>query len=152
MDDTQIRALRALVEPLLLEQQVEVVELTCRPAGGGLVLRFLIDKVGGVTLKDCARINQLLGEALDRSQVIEQSYTLEVSSPGLDRPLISVRDYERALGQDVRLQVRVADGRSRESEGQLLAVQPQAIVLKTPAGNVTIPLVEIQLATKVIRW
>lgn len=152
MDDRQIEAVRALVESMLLEQRTELVELTCRPAGGTLVLRLLIDSVGGVTLKDCARINRLLGEALDRANVIEQSYTLEVSSPGLDRPLVSVRDYERALGQDVRLQVRAADGRSRESEGQLLAVQPEAVVLKTTAGNVTIPLADIQLATKVIRF
>ena len=99
MDDPQATSIRTLVEPLLADQRMELVELTCRPQSGGLLLRLLVDQVGGVTIRDCARMNQILGEALERSGLMaEDHYMLEVSSPGLDRPLVSRRDYERALG------------------------------------------------------
>ncbi len=150
MDDARTASIRALVEPILEAQDTELVELTCRPQGGVLIVRCLIDKVGGVTVQDCARVSRLIDEALEGSGLIEQSYTLEVSSPGLDRPLRNHRDYERAVGEELSLSIQTASGGLQESQGQLLAVQPEAIVLKTSSGNVTIPLSDIHSAKKAI--
>lgn len=147
-----LEAIRELAEPILVQQEAELIELTCRPRGGVLVIGFLVDKVGRVTLQECARMNQLIGQALDASGLLDQSYTLEVSSPGLDRPLVTPRDYARVVGEEVTLLLRTAAGAVRESQGQLLAVQPEAIVLKTDAGNVTISLRDIHSATKVIHF
>ena len=151
MDESLTASIQALAEPIVTGQQSEVVALTCRPQSGMLLVRLLVDRAGGVTVQDCARINQLVGQALDQAGLIGQSYTLEVSSPGLDRPLTSHRDFERSVGEDLRLFVRMADGKTRETRGQLLAVQREAIVLTTSSGNVTILLAEIQSAKKVIR-
>lgn len=151
MDESLTASIQALAEPILADQQSELVELTCRPQGGVLLVRLLVDKAGGVTVQDCARMNQLIGQALEQVGLIERSYTLEVSSPGLDRPLVSHRDFERNVGEDLRLFVRMADGKVRESCGQLLAMQPEAVVLKTPSGNITISLTDVQSAKRVIR-
>ena len=152
MDDPRISAIQALVEPILAEHHLELVELICRPQGGQWLVRLLIDTPGGVTIQRCAKVNQLIGQALETSDVMEGSYTIEVSSPGLDRPLVSQRDFQRALGEDLILNLQLEDGRMEELEGMLLAVQAEAIVLKTSSGNVTVPLAHIRTAKKTVRW
>ena len=147
--DTEERV-RALVEPLVTERGMELVELIVRPQGRQLLIRLLVDRSGGVTIQQCAHVNQQVGAALE--PLIEASYTVEVSSPGLDRPLVNPRDYERALGENLVVQTVSPDGKVRESHGMLLAVQQGAIVLQMTAGNVTIPWHEIKGAKKAIRW
>lgn len=152
MDEARVTQIQGVVESILAEHQVELVELTCHPQGGGFHVRLLVDQPGGVTLHQCAKMNQLVGEALERANLLEGSYTVEVSSPGLDRPLRSRRDFERALGEDVQVNVHAEPGRIRELRGMLLAVQLEAVVLKTSAGNITVPLAQVQGAKKVLRW
>lgn len=144
--------IQSLVEPILSDHQLELVELACRPQGRQWVVRLLVDRVGGVTIQHCARVNQLIGEMLEQANLIEGSYTVEVSSPGLDRPLVKKRDFERALGDQLRIEMTEQAASSSALEGMLLAVQPEAIVLKTTSGNVTIPLVHVRMAKKVVRW
>jgi ribosome maturation factor RimP len=152
MPESLLTEIQTLAEPILAEREMELVELTCRPQGRQQVVRLLVDKVGGVTIRQCAQVNQRLSDALEAANLIEGSYTVEVSSPGLDRPLVTRRDFERALGEELDVVLRADEGRTKELEGMLLAVQPEAVVLKTAAGNVTIPLAQIQRAKKAIRW
>ena len=150
--DDALDAVRALVEPVLAGASAELVEATLHRQGRQLVIRLLVDQVGGVTIQDCARLNRLVGQALDEADLIEEPYTLEVSSPGLDRPLVSKRDFERAIGEELDLELREPVHGRRQLTGQLLAVQPEAVVMITQAGNVTIPLTQIQRAVKALRW
>ncbi len=152
MSDPRVVEIQAFVEPLLADRSLELVELTCRSQGRQQLIRLLIDQVGGVTIQQCAQVNQLISSALEVANVIEGSYTVEVSSPGLDRPLVTKRDFERALGEGLRVGVAQPDGRIRELDGVLLAVQHEAIVLQTPSGNITIPFRDIRGAKKVVRW
>ena len=152
MDSTQLSRLQALVEPILADRAMELVELSVRPQGRQQLIRLLVDRVGGVTIQQCAKVNTLVGEALETANLIEGSYLVEVSSPGLDRPLASKRDFERALGEELLVQTTSADGRIRELAGMLLAVQHEAIVLQMTAGNVTVPFTEIRHAKKAIQW
>lgn len=152
MNDVRAASIQALLEPILSDCAMELVELSCRPAGGQLLIRILVDRVGGVTIAQCAQVNRQLGQALDASNVIEGSYTIEVSSPGLDRPLVSKRDFERAIGEDLQVTVKTTDGRFKDMQGMLLAVQPEAVVVKTTSGNVTVPMAQIQAAKKALRW
>lgn len=144
--------LQALVEPCLLEQSVELVELTCRPQGRQLHIRLLVDKVGGITMQECARLNGRIAKALEDSDVIEGSYLLEVSSPGADRPLVTDRDFTRALGETLEVEVVEETQRTKELTGQLLAVQPTAIVLKVAAEKITVPRDVIRRARKALKW
>ena len=152
MDEPRLAEIHALVEPILADRQMELVELTTRPSGGQQLIRVLVDRVGGVTVEQCAQVNRRIGEALEAANCVEGSYTVEVSSPGLDRPLVSKRDFERALGEDVVVTAATDEGRMRDMQGMLLAVQHEAIVLKTGVGNVTVPLTNVRAAKKALRW
>ena len=152
VSDTVPEKIREVVEPILAARELELVELTSRPQGRQQLIRLLVDKVGGVTIRECAKVNQLIGAALEQANLIEASYVLEVSSPGLDRPLVNRRDFERALGEDLVIELVVEDGRTKTLDGMLLAVQPEAIVLKAVAGNVTVPLAQVRTAKKSVRW
>ena len=155
LDDPQAEAIRRIVEEVLAVHSAELVEYNVHRHTGGLQLRFLVDKIGGVTVQDCTRFNRLISEALDASGAIDAAgYTLEVSSPGLDRPLTTKRDYERALGDelDVELFEPLADAKARQVRGRVLAVQDDAVVITFDNGNVTVPFAKIQRAKKAIRW
>ena len=152
MDETLVTRIHTVVEPILAERKMELVELTCRPQGRQLHVRLLVDRVGGVTIQQCAQVNHVIGQTLEENNLIEGSYTIEVSSPGLDRPLVSKRDFERALGEDLQVEMSVEDGRSKALQGMLLAVQPEAIVLKTGGGNITLSFTQIRSAKKAMRW
>ncbi len=152
MDDPRLATIRELVEPILSQQKVELVELSCRAQGRNTVLKLLVDAVGGVTIQQCASANRKITQAMEESRVLEEPYEVEVSSPGLDRPLVSLRDFERAVGEQLTVQAQQADGRVRELSGMLLAVQPEAIVLKTTSGNLTIGRSAIQRAQKKLPW
>lgn len=152
MDDPRSAAIRALIEPILAEHHMELVEFTSHPQGRQLQVRVLVDRVGGVTIQQCARVNRVIGDALEAAHLIEERYTIEVSSPGLDRPLVSARDFERALGEDLELELMTEDDRKRLTSGILLAVQPDAIVLKMSDGNVTVPMRQIRRAQKALHW
>lgn len=152
MEDPRLLQIQALVEPVLAERGLELVELTCRPQGRQLHVRVLVDQVGGVSIQRCAQVNQAISLTLEAANLFEDSYTVEVSSPGLDRPLASKRDFERAIGEDLQVQLQAEPGRPGECRGMLLAVRPEAIVVKTDSGNVTIPLTQIRSAKKALRW
>ena len=152
MDEAQRDAIRLLAEPILSAARLELVELTLRRHGGQVSVRLLVDKVGGVTIQDCARLNRLIGQVLDNANIFQEHYTVEVSSPGLDRPLVSKRDFERAIGEELEMELLEAIGSSQQVKGRLLAVQPDALVITTSAGNLVVPLARIRRALKAINF
>ncbi len=103
MEQILLDELRKTCLPLLSKQGIELVELGIARERGSLVLRFLVDKAGGITLDECARLNQEISRLLDAQDIVQESCVLEVSSPGLDRPLRSTRDFQRCLGQLVKI-------------------------------------------------
>jgi len=114
---------------------MELVHLEMKRQPGGLLLRLYIDKEGGVTLDDCARISRQLSVQLDVEDPIDERYTLEVSSPGLDRPLFTDRDYERFAGRQIRLSTRLPlDGR-RNFQGRLDGIAEGAVRLTLDDGR-----------------
>lgn len=100
MADTDIHGqVAALVQPILDSMGLELVELEFKKAGRSFVLRLFIDKTGGVTMDDCADVSRELSLLLDVEDCIQNRYTLEVSSPGLDRPLKKESDFIRFQGR-----------------------------------------------------
>jgi ribosome maturation factor RimP len=119
---------------------MELVHLQMKHEPGGLLLRVYIDKEGGVTLDDCARISRQISVQLDIEDPIEERYTLEVSSPGLDRPLFSDRDFARFRGRKIRLSTHLPlDGR-RNFQGCLEGIVDGSVRLTLEDGRqVAIP-------------
>jgi ribosome maturation factor RimP len=152
---------KALLEKLteLCEQaasgtNIEVVEVQLKGAGKGRLLRVYIDKPGGVTHGDCEIVSESFGKLLDEHDVIpEDSYTLEVSSPGIERRLSKPRDFERVVGQKVRLAVQLP-GQARQSlVGKLAQVADGALEVEVAPGNlVHIPLETVQKANLKFEW
>src|SRR5258706_1821795 len=96
-----IEQIEQLADPVLQEHGAEMVLVEFVHEHGSWVLRFFLDKPGGITLDDCATISEHLGRNLDATNLIPQAYALEVSSPGLNRPLRKEEDFERFKGERV---------------------------------------------------
>jgi len=114
---------------------MELVHLEMKRAPGGLLLRVYIDKEGGVTLDDCARVSRQLSLQLDVDDPIEERYTLEVSSPGLDRPLFTDRDFERFAGRLIRLSTRLPQEGRRNFRGRLDGIVDGSVRLTLEDGR-----------------
>lgn len=127
----------------------ELIEASFRRNGPRGVLTFIVDKPGGITLDECAAINRALSEG----DFIQGSYLLEVNSPGLDRPLKTDRDFERAMGETISVTYRDPEGRVRAVTGELLAFADRTAELRDPAGGVKlIGLDEIVKAVREITY
>jgi len=101
-----------IAEPIIESMGMELVDVEYRREQHGWVLRFYIDKPGGVTLDDCSEVSREVGVAIEVEEMIEQRYNLEVSSPGLTRPLKKPSDFERFAGSYAKLKFYGAiDGR-----------------------------------------
>lgn len=120
--------------PILWALGLVLVEVVCAGRGPRTVVRVFIDKPGGVSLDDCERVHQSLGPALDVADPVPHSYTLEVSSPGLDRPLKTSQDFQRAIGRRVTVKLRRPVGEQWRVTGQVLAVEPDGVMLVKEAA------------------
>ncbi|MCM8794721.1 MAG: ribosome maturation factor RimP [Candidatus Omnitrophica bacterium] len=138
-----------LITPYLASKQVELVELICHSHGGRILLRFLVDTPRGIRVEELSSLNQGIGALLEEREVIPTAYLLEVSSPGLDRPLKSVSDFERVIGRRIKVSTHVPVMEKREHAGELLNANEDAIVLKSDRGEkVRITLGEISHAVQ----
>lgn len=126
---------RQLAQPLAEEEGYELVDVELVVQGGRRTLRVLLDKPGGVKVSDCARFSRRLSDCLDMNQTIPGRYDLEVSSPGIQRPLRTLDAMARFAGQKVALTtVEPREGR-RNYEGDLLAPSDQRVGVRTDDGN-----------------
>jgi ribosome maturation factor RimP len=118
-----------VVSPILWALGLELVDIVCVGQGARSVVRVYIDKPGGVTVDDCGHAHLAIGPALDVADPFPHAYTLEVSSPGLDRAFKRIQDYRRALGEQVSVKLRQPiDGQSR-MVGRLQEVTEQGITV-----------------------
>ena len=101
-EDTQ-KQVEELITPILDDLAYELVDLQMRQEGRTLALVIYIDKPGGVTLDDCVRVSREVGAIMEIEDPIKSAYRLEVSSPGLDRPLKKAADFERFAGKKAKL-------------------------------------------------
>jgi ribosome maturation factor RimP len=141
-EEDLIARIEDVVQPVLLGHGVELVDLEWRGHGPRGVLRLFIDKLGGVSIQDCERVSREVGDVLDVANLIPARYDLQVSSPGLDRPLHSEREYRWAIGKRVRCSL--ADG--RDVRGRLVTVDPEHLGMDTDEGQVDLPRSEVRKA------
>jgi len=134
-------AIEALAGPLLRASGLALVDLEFRRQGRRGLLRLFIDKPGGVGVEDCRRVSEELGDLLDVSDLIPESYDLEVSSPGLDRELRKEREFRWAVGKRIRLwTLKPLEGR-RELAGRLTGVTEGSLTLEEGARSWEVPRV-----------
>jgi len=151
--ETTIERIREVIAPILTSMGLELVDLELSGHGRRGHLRIFIDKPGGVNVDDCEQVSRYVGHALDVADPISHAYLLEVSSPGLDRPLRKAEDYQRAVGKLVRLKLN----QPRDGEwvliGRLQGLQEDVIEIKPEDGEpVRVALADIAQARLEVEW
>lgn len=145
-----LQKLIELAEPVVLGCGLELVELQFRREGHGWVLRLIIDSEQGISVDNCADVSREFGHLLEVENIIEQAYTLEVSSPGLDRPLRLERDFVRARGKKAKIVVREPVEGLSSLVGVIQDVGDGRVTLSTDCGSLEIDLSSVKKARLVI--
>ncbi len=121
--------------PLMKEHKFELVDVEYVKEAGTWYLRAYIDKEGGITVDDCEIINRKLSDWLDEEDFIEESYILEVSSPGLGRPLKKEKDFARSVGKEVEVKLYKALNKQKDYTGVLEAYDKDTVTLEMEDGS-----------------
>ena len=145
---------QAIAERVASDKELEIVDIQMLGGGSARVLRIFIDKPAGVTHADCEYISQHVGTILDMEDVIPgSSYTLEVSSPGVERKLSKPRDFERFIGQKVKIALRQPVDNQRHWVGALKNFSEGIITLEpSPGRSIQFPLDQVERANLKFEW
>ena len=125
----------AFLLPVMEENGFELVDVEYVKEAGTWYLRAYIDKEGGIAVDDCEVISRKLGEWLDKEDFIDESYILEVSSPGLGRPLKKEKDFIRSMGKDVDVRLYRQIDKQKEFTGALSAYDENTVTLTMEDGS-----------------
>jgi ribosome maturation factor RimP len=139
-----------LIEPSLLAKGLELVDVEFKKEGKNWVLRVFIDKEGGVTLEDCQKISSLVGDLIEVEEVIEPTYIMEVSSPGLNRVLKKEKDFIRFSGKKIGVQCHAPLNGRKKFTGILKDFKNQSIHLEVDGQLQKIAINQVAKANLVI--
>ena len=135
-----------LLEPVVNALGYEVVLLEFSPRSGAGLLRLFIDSPNGIQIADCEKVSREVAGVLDVEDVIRQSYQLEISSPGFDRPLAKLEHFERFTGEVAKIQMLAPVSGRKRFQGVLRGVTDGDISIETPEGMMTLPFADIEKA------
>ncbi len=144
--DAIVRRAWSEFEPHLQEQGYELVEVEYGGGSRNRILRLFIDKEDGITLDDCSAAAQLLNPLLDVGEFIDAKYTLEVSSPGVSRPLRKPADFEKYAGDAVRVSTHAPSGGRRKFKGTLQGIRDGLVVLECDGQECEIHIENVKKA------
>lgn len=137
MSETVIENIERHVASIVESMNMELVDMQFRSEGHGWVLRIFIDAEGGVNLDHCAQVSREVGQYLEVEEVIEHAYHLEVSSPGVERPLKSLGAFERFIGKKARIKLHEAVDGVKTFEGIIEPLDGEMISLSLD-GNIIV--------------
>ena len=147
MSEFIIEKIEEFANTLLPSMGLELVEVQFRREGHGWVLRLFIDCETGITVDHCADVSREVSDFLDVEDLIEHQYHLEVSSPGLERPLKTVRDYKRFVGRKAKIKLRESVDGEKVYVGEIQSVQDESVELVVKEkGVVVLPFEHIRKA------
>lgn len=121
-----------IAEPIAKALRLDIVEVECHGKRAKTIVRVIVEKEGGVGIQDCEQFHHSLGRALDVADPIPHAYRLEVSSPGVDRPLKQRKDYDQAVGRNVRVKVHAPVDGQGTLVGRLAEVDDRGLTLQVP--------------------
>jgi ribosome maturation factor RimP len=136
---SQLEQIHQIAGRIVASEGIELIDIEYKPGRHRGLLRVYIDKEGGVTLNDCENVSRQIGTVLDVEDVIQGAYVLEVSSPGLDRPLRTDRDYQRAIGRHLKINMTDDQGNNLQITGKLIGFNDDEIVVEQQGKNRNIP-------------
>ncbi len=147
-----IKSVKSLGEPIISNLGYEMVDVEFIKEQNEYYLKIFIDKTGGINLEDCQLVSETIGEKLDELDIIETSYYLEVSSPGLDRPIKTDQDIKRNLEKEVEVNLYKSINGKKHIEGILIDYDEKNVTLQVEENRMDIPRESISLMRQVIRF
>lgn len=141
-----------LAKPIVESLNYELVDVEFVKEASNWYLRLYIDKEGGITIDDCEAASKLVGKMLDEKDPIEQSYFLEVSSPGLDRPLKKESDFIKYKGKDVEVRLYKPLEGKKVFEGELVGLVENKIVIMTDGSKMEFPQNEVSVVKLAVKF
>ena len=138
--------IRGIAEKVAADHGLELVHVDIGVLGRNAVMRVFIDKPGGVTHEDCSAVSHHVGTILDVEDFVSSTYTLEVSSPGLERGLYKRADYERFAGRDASVKLKLPRDGRRRFEGRLVGIEDGKVVLDVEGNRQLLALEDIDRA------
>ncbi|HEX9971094.1 MAG TPA: ribosome maturation factor RimP [bacterium] len=151
-DAAIVHQIKGLIVPLLESHLVDLVDIELKGKPGNQVLKIFVDCDGGITIGRCQAVGREISDLLDMKDLIPGKYRLEVSSPGLDRPLKVSRDFQRQMGRKVRVVYSVAEGGEKIVVGKIAHVQDDLIVVESDDEKFEIKLSQVLSAKIVTMW
>ncbi|MBQ5735333.1 MAG: ribosome maturation factor RimP [Lachnospiraceae bacterium] len=124
-----------LLKPIIAENNFELVDVEFVKEGSNWYLRAYIDKEGGITVDDCELVSRALSDLLDEKDFIDEAYILEVSSPGLGRPLKKDKDFVRSIGEEVEIKLFRAINKQKDYTGYLKAYDKDTVTIEDEDEN-----------------
>ncbi len=143
--------LQALITPIAERFAVDLIDLELKGGKSHVVVRVIVDMLGGVVIDTCAALSRAIADELDTKDVISSRYRLEVSSPGVDRPLRTVRDFQRNLGREVLIRHRPDDA-VIEIEGTIQAASETEIELACKGTRQMVALAGLEYGKLKLKW
>jgi ribosome maturation factor RimP len=147
-----VDGLRRVLEPGIRALGFELVDIEYTTAGARNVLRIYIDHPEGITVDNCATVSRQVSAVLDVEDPIPEQYVLEVSSPGIDRPLVKREDFERYAGETVKVRMSEAVSGRKNFKGTLVGVEGGAVLVDVDKERYSLPMARIERARLVPRW
>ncbi len=138
--------IEGIIAPIVENSGYELVDIVVAGISSSSVLRVFVYERNGITIGEIAKLSHKISEALDSADIIHHRYFLEVSSPGLDRPLRSVRDFARAIEENVR----IVKSTGETFEGKVLDANSARIVIETESAQLEIPISEIAVGKIIV--
>ena len=138
--------LQTHIEPTVTGLGYELLGIERSRGGGGQLLRLYIDHADGITVEDCERVSRQVSDLLDAEELVRGEYTLEVSSPGLDRPLKKPADFLRFTGETAQLRLRVPEGNQRNFTVVLAGVNDDKLMVEVDGVARSFELAQIERA------
>lgn len=152
METNKLKEIRNLILPILESQDVDLIEMEFRGRSGSQVLRIFVDTDSGITLDQCVNLSREISDRLDIKDLIAGRYRLEVSSPGLDRPLKTKRDFERNIGRKIKITYLVNGAEDKTIIGHIEQIDDDMIVIKEDDQLIYIDLSKVMLAKIMLKW
>lgn len=149
---SKLEQLQALLAPVVEALGYECWGLEFLSQGRHSLLRVYIDKVDGILIEDCETVSRQVSGVLDVEDPISGEYTLEVSSPGMDRPLFTLEQFARYVGEQVKIKLRVPFERRRNFQGVLRGVEEQDVVVLVDDHEYLLPIDSIDKANIIPRF
>lgn len=145
-EDELVSEIWNFLEPVIAAQGMEILEVEYRRESAGWVLRIFLDSERGISVEDCAAVSRIAGDLLDVTDLIPNPYTLEVSSPGIDRPLRRLEHFQKYIGHIIEVRTISPIQDRRNFKGELKEASSEGVVIECDARNYSIPMSLIERA------